>query len=272
MQIKTSSTNVYPSDMAAAAAGDLDGYRRLRDFAIEQAAGDTYPLLESLIAAECYARFASAIGDADDRKALALILQARSDERETRGYSSEPYLVEVAHHFQLLADAGDADATDQLAKLGIGPVWQADEEVVQGIRNSEAEFSRAAYGNTQALTRLLDVVVSDKTPGTISFGDLVYIEHIARVGSESGDPELLERLATILCLRRKFELHQGTNLGLVDSLGVEAVSIMVDLALRDCGKNNLLNQALPEMTWRDVKFYAAAVPALLAFIAPMGGA
>ncbi len=272
MHIKTSSINVYPSDMAAAAADNLDGYRELRDFAIEQAAGDTYPLLESLIAAECYARFASAIGDPDDRKALALILQARIDELETRGYSSERHLAEVAHHFQVLADAGDAEATDQLARLEIGPVWHADEEVARDIRASEAEFSRAAYGNTQALTSLIDVVVSGKTPGTVSFGDLVYIEHIARVGSESGNPELLERLAMILCARRKFELHQGTNPRLADSLGVEAVSIMVDLALRDCGKNDLLHQAISEMTWRDVQDYAAAVPALLAFIAPMGAA
>lgn len=272
MHIKTSSINIYPSNLATTAAADLEGYRAMRDFAIEQAARDTYPLLESLIAAECYARFASAIGDANDRHALARVLLDRVYERAKRGLSSERYLAEVAHNLQVLADAGNADAADQLDKLGIGQIWQGDEEVAQGIRDSEAAFAKAAHGDAQTLIGLIDVVAARKAPGSLSFGDLVYIEHIARIGSESRDPVLLEQLALILCERRKFELRQATRPGLADSLGIEAVSIIVDLALRDCGKNELLDRAMSEMTWREVVSYATAVPTLLAVIAPMGRA
>ena len=142
-----------PDLIQEAAAGSASAQLGLADAAIKAGAEGFVRQLESLIAAETWARLAAAIGGAEEQRALVGVLLARADFEVRHGGigMSAWYENEARRVLKLLVALDDPNAKSALDELG--PV--DDDHEGPDIQNV-AQLAAAARGDVNALCLLRD--------------------------------------------------------------------------------------------------------------------
>ncbi|MEE8612470.1 MAG: hypothetical protein V3V60_07825 [Sphingomonas aquatilis] len=212
-----------------AAAGSTAAQSNLVDLAIAAGASGAVRQIESLIAAETWARLAAANGGIEEQRALVGVLLARAKFEVERcsTESAEWYEGEARRILKLLVALDDADAQRALDELGEPGEVQPDGPDAQEL----ALLSAAARGDTHALDALGEQAMSLFYSGAAdALEALTVAELYARLGATSGHLDLMRRLAGVRLKRAEFEYRDGS-----DALGNDAIadatvllSILVD--------------------------------------------
>lgn len=253
--------------------GSPDAYATLCDFAMEAAASGLIPRREAYVAAECYARFAAAIGTSDHLRRLVSVLLTRAQEQASNGRSPSFFIDEAVHYLRILADEGDSKAVEHLEGLGAAAVWVADRASV-GLRQSVEEcYAEAARGDFDALYALFSATIGGSTHLTIAFEELVYAEHIARIGSFTNNPLMLQALAGVRLIRREYEQQRGGDLACAADAGIEASGLLLDLIAEGAaGLGAVFAELARSMQREEVAAVCANYPHALFYIASEGHA
>ncbi|WP_426256054.1 hypothetical protein [Sphingomonas sp. DC2300-3] len=252
-----------------AAAGSASAQLNLVDLAIAAGASGAVRQIESLIAAESWARLAAANGGIEEQRALVGVLLARAKFEVERCSvdGAAWYDGEARRILKLLVALDDADAQVALDELGEPGGAQPEAPDAQEL----ALLSAAARGDIYALDALSEQAMSLFYSGAANALEaLTVAELYARLGATSGNSGLMRRLAGVRLKRAELEYRDGS-----DALGDHAVteaavllSIMVD-----CGDASmaswlqiLVNDA-PKSALSDA---VRGRPTILKFIEPEG--
>lgn len=252
-----------------AAAGSTSAHLGLVDLAISAGACGNCRQIESLAAAETWARLAAAGGGKEENRALVGVLLARVEFEIGRCavYNAQWYEGEARRVLKLLAALNDPDAAQALEDLGPAPEGDHREPDVVVATNLAA----AARGDLRALGSLCDealqILHSDRsTPiEALTVGELY-----ARLASASGEPDQLRRLAGILLKRSEYEYREGWS-AVGDSAVVEAAVIFS--ILTDAGDLSMAPWLSSLIEDCPISAAATAIrhrPTILAYVEPVG--
>lgn len=252
-----------------AAAGSASAQLGLVDLAIAAGASGAVRQIESLIAAETWARLAAANGGVDEQRALVGVLLARAEFEVTRCSvdGAAWYDGEARRILKLLVALDDPDAQRALDELG-----EPGEARPEGPDAQElALLSAAAQGDIYALDSLSEQAMSLFYSGAANALEALTVAEIyARLGAASGKSGLMRRLAGVRLKRAELEYRDGS-----EALGNDAVTEAAVLLsiMTDCGDGSMApwlqmlvsdapRAAIAAATWHR--------PSILKFIEPEG--
>ncbi len=210
-----------------AATGNVAAHLSLVDVAIAAGAAGTCRQIESLAAAETWARLAAAVGDVGGHRALAKVLRARSEYEVGRSsvYNAQWYDAEARRVLKVLVALDDEDAKRTLDEMG-APL-EGDEHETDVL--AFTTLAAAAKGDLNALTSLYDEAFRILHTGQSDpIEALTAGELYARLGSASGDADQMQRLAGALLKRAEYEYDQGWP-ALADNAVAEAAVLLAIL-------------------------------------------
>jgi hypothetical protein len=248
-----------------AASGSLAAHLGLVDRAMAAGAAGTCRQIESLAAAETWARLAAAAGGRDENRALVGVLLARAEFEIGRcaAYNAQWYEGEARRVLKLLVAMDDADARQALEELGEPPEGEHDEPDVLVFTNHAA----AARGDIAALGSLCDEALCLLHGGQSDpIEALTAGELYARLGSVSGDSNQMRRLAGVLLKRAEYEYREGWA-ALADNAVAEAASLLSILV--DTGDHSMVAWLSMLVNESPITAIAAAIrqrPTILKFI------
>lgn len=212
-----------------AASGSAAAQLGLVSLAIAAGESGAVRQIESLIAAETWARLAAANGGVDEQRALVGVLLARTEFEIERAAvdSAAWYEGETRQVLKLLVALNDADAEKALAEMGVSNREHTSFASVEDM----ALLAAAARGDLQALDTLSEQAMSLFYAGHANAIEaLTVAELYARLGATLGDAGLMRRLAGVRLKRAELEYRDGVAV-LGDHAFTEAailLSIMVD--------------------------------------------
>ena len=252
-----------------AAAGSTSAHLGLVDLAIAAGACGSCRQIESLAAAETWARLAAAGGGKDENRALVGVLLARAEFEIGRCavYNAQWYEGEARRVLKLLMALDDADARQALEELGAPPEGEHHEPDLLVFTNLAA----AARGDLAALGSLCDEafrLLHDGQSDPIEA--LTAGELYARLASASGDADQMRRLAGVLLKRAEYEYREGWA-ALADNAVAEAtvlLSILVDTG--DHSMASWLSMLVNESPMPAIATATRHRPTILKFIEPQG--
>lgn len=211
-----------------AAQGSKEAQLGLVDLAIAAGAAGAVRQIESLAAAETWARLAAANGGREENRVLVGVLLTRGDFEASRSAVSAAtwYEGEARRVLMMLAEAGDEDA--QLALQELGPARDLQEG--QPAPNLNEHLVAAGSGEASAFRALYEFAAESILAGRVNAAEaLVAGELYARLGMAAGDYEQAECLSAILVARAQYERELGCA-ALADAAAGEAAIRMAVLA------------------------------------------
>ena len=171
-----------------AAHGSKEAQLGLVDLAIAAGAAGAVRQIESLIAAETWARLAAANGGKDENRVLVGVLLARGDFEASRSAVSAAawYEGEARRVLVILAEAGDEDA--ELALQELGPAGRPKERQIAS--DLHKHLVAAGSGEASAFRALYNFAAESILAGRVDAAEaLVAGELYARLGMAAGDYE-----------------------------------------------------------------------------------
>lgn len=251
-----------------AAGGSRAAQIGLVDLAIAAGASGQMRQIESLMAAETWARLASSVGEAPEHRALVGVLLARAEFEASRGAVDMTgwYVGEAKRVLKLLAALGDPDANAAIEELGGRDRQHPEPDAVL-----MANLTKAANGDFDALATLFDDAYAlIGSPACEPLEAFTACELYARLGASQGDSGHIRRLAGIMLKRAEWEHNEGSA-----ELAAAAVSDAVSLLtiLVDAGDTAMapwLSLVVETAPRNCVVKAAATFPTVLRFIDPEG--
>jgi hypothetical protein len=248
-----------------AAGGSAAAQLGLVELAIAAGKSGCCRQIESLTAAETWARLAAASGGADENWSLVSVLLARAEFEIERcaTYNAEWYEGEARRILGLLVLLDDQNAQQALNELAEPQAGEHHGLDIVMLTNLAA----AAKGNLTALGSLCDEAFRLLQEGQSDpIEALTAGELYARLASVSGDADHMRRLAGVLLKRAEYEYRDGWA-ALGDNAVAEAIvllSILVDSG--DRGMATWLSMLVDESSMAAVATAASHRPTILKFI------
>ena len=251
----------------AVANGSAAALSNLRDIA--RRAGETGQVscVESLAAAECYARLAAAVGTTQDRRELVSILLVRAEQLARVNLPHAALRREAAEHLTVLAASDDDLAAAQLNALCYVPAL-SDTLPAETAANIASTFVSAARGDAEALIGMADAAMAMTLCGHPKFEGLIQAEQYTRLAAQVGNRSAKSALAGVLLLR----WSMGDALSDRDH-AVEAFGILLQVI--DDGDDAvaaMLSVAMCDLPAPDLTYFVRHHPQLLAHCSPGGSA
>lgn len=252
-----------------AASGSVAAHLGLVNLAIAAGASGAVRQIESLIAAETWARLAAANGGIEEQRALVGVLLARAEFEVVRCSMDGAawYDGEARRVLKLLVALDDADAQRALDEMG-----EPAEDQPEGPDAQElALLSAAAQGDIYALDALSEQAMSLFYSGAANALEaLTVAELYSRLGAASGNSGLLRRLAGVRLKRAELEYRDGSEALGDDAITEAAVllSIMVDCG--DASMAHWLQILVNDAPMSALKGAVRHRPTILRFIEPEG--
>ena len=252
-----------------AAGGSLAAHLGLVDLAIAAGASGEVRQIESLIAAETWARLAASAGGVAEHRALVGVLLARAEFEDDRFNQSMVtwYRGEARRILKLLIAMDDPDAAQALVEIGPAiDVQHHDPDV-----SLMADLSKAAKGDLLILAALFDEAYNRLgTDGCDPLEALTVCELYARLGASVGDGGHMRRLAGTMLKRAEWEYADGSSI--IADAAISDAAVVLSILI-ECGDTTMVPWLSLMVEGQRRLAVAAAIcarPSILRFVEPEG--